>query len=74
MSLLQVPIALDKIGSAGVGKLSDDWLLCTRLKWVAPLEATGPLEPAASRVLLLAHLELDVSVLTRCNAVGQFWP
>ena len=74
MSLLQVPIALALIGGAGVGKLADDWLGFPSFKWVAPLEVTSPMELEESLVLLLAPLELDVSVLTGCNAVGQFLP
>ena len=31
-------MTLDLIGSAGVGKLDDDWLGCPWLKWIAPLE------------------------------------
>ena len=38
LSLLQVPIDLSPIGSAGVDKLADDFLGCPRLKWVAPLD------------------------------------
>ena len=73
MSLLQVPIALAPIGSAGVGKLADDWLGCPRLKWFSPLEVPSPLKPAASLVFLLEPLELNVSVLTGCDAVCQSW-
>ena len=40
--LLQVPIDLSPIGIAGVGKLADDWMGCTWLKWVAPLEGPSP--------------------------------
>ena len=75
MLLVQVSMALVLIGSAGVGELSDDWLVCPRLKWVAPLEGgRSPLEPAAYLVLLFAPLDIDASLLTGCSAVCQTWP
>ena len=66
------------IGSAAVGRLYDSCMGCTRLKWIAPVEATAapdaaPLEPAASLVFLLSPLEIDDSVLTVFNAVVQYW-
>ena len=67
-------MALATIGSAGVGQLADDWLVCPRLKCVAPLEVPVTLEPAASLVLMLAPLESYVSLLEGCDAVGQLWP
>ena len=74
----QVQFALELIGSAVVGKLSEGWLVCPWLKWVAPVEVTAapgtaPLEPAASLVLLLATLEIADSMLTVFDAVGKLW-
>ena len=75
MLLVQVSIALVLIGSACVGKLSDDWLVCPWLKWVAPLEGgRSTVEPEAYLVLLLTPLELDASLLTGCYGVDQPWP
>ena len=74
LSLLQVPIALAPIVSAGVERLAYDWLVFPRFEWVAPLEMPSPLDPAASPVLLLAPLGIAVYLLTGCDAVGQSWP